>query len=80
MTAAPPLVVLDRTDAAELARVLGVIAEFLTARPAARASLARFAYPGCDRPYFWTEDLLDYLRHAAADLHHLTTTYRVEPS
>jgi hypothetical protein len=73
MTAAPPPVVLDRADTTELARVLGVIAEFLTARPAARASLARFAYPGCAHPYFWTDELLDYLRHTAADLHHLTT-------
>jgi hypothetical protein len=67
-------VVVARHDAAELARVLGVIAEFLTTRPAARASLARFAYPGCDNPYFWTEELLGYLHQTVTDLHQLTHT------
>jgi hypothetical protein len=68
----PAPVALDRVVAAELARVLGVLAEFLATRPAARASLARFAYPGCGDPYFWTAELLDYLQQAATDLHHLT--------
>jgi hypothetical protein len=74
MTAAAPGVVLHRPDVAELARVLGVITEFLTTRPAARASLARFAHPGCRDPYFWTDELLDYLRNTARDLHHHATT------
>jgi hypothetical protein len=69
-----PSIVLDRAVAAELARVLGVLAEFLAARPAALASLARFAYPGCPGPGFWAAELLDYLQASAADLHHLTTT------
>lgn len=73
MTAAAPRLVLHQRDAAELARVLGVIAEFLTTRPAARASLARFAHPGCRDPYFWTDELLDYLHHTARDLHQLAT-------
>ena len=64
---------LHRPDVDELARVLGVIAEFLTTRPAARASLARFAHPGCRDPYFWTDELLDYLRNTARDLHQLAT-------
>lgn len=67
-----PQIVLDRAIAAELAQVLATIAEFLHARPAARASLARFAYPDCADPYFWTDELLDYLHHTATDLHHLT--------
>lgn len=66
-----PRVVLHPHDAAELARVVRVIAEFFTARPAARASLARFAYPGCEQPYFWTAELLDYLRQAITDLRQL---------
>jgi hypothetical protein len=69
---AAPQITLDRAIAAELARVLATIAEFLHARPAARASLARFTYPGCGDPSFWTDELLDYLAQTAADLHHLT--------
>jgi hypothetical protein len=68
MTMDAPQVALDRAVAAELARVLGVLAEFLGAHPAARASLARFAYPHCGDPYFWTDELLDYLHHTATDL------------
>lgn len=72
MTTVAPRIALDRADAAELARVLAVILEFLHTRPAARASLARFAYPGCPNPYFWTDELLDYLHQTTVDLHHLT--------
>jgi len=72
MTTIAPQIVLDRAVAAELARVLEMITEFLTSRPAARASLARFAYPHCPNPYFWTDELLDYLHQSTADLHHLT--------
>lgn len=68
MTTPAPRIVLDRALAAELARVLGVLAEFLHARPAARASLARFAYPHCGDPYFWTDELLDYLHQTTTDL------------
>jgi hypothetical protein len=71
MTGFAPRIAVDRADAAELARVLG-ITEFLTTRPAARASLTRFAYPHCPNPYFWTDELLDYLHQTTADLHHLT--------
>jgi len=68
MTTFAPRITLDRAVAAELARVLGVLAEFLDTHPAARASLARFAYPHCGDPYFWTDELLDYLHHTATDL------------
>lgn len=74
MTVPTPSVSLDRGQAAELARVLGVIAEFLATRPAARASLARFAHHGCPDPYFWTDELLDYLGDTARELHHHATT------
>jgi hypothetical protein len=76
----PPQIVLDHAVAAELADVLGTIVEFLAARPAARASLARFAYPHCEHPYFWTDDLLDYLHDTVTDLHHLTHTTSEEAS
>ena len=74
MTSFAPRIALDRADAAELARVLAVVTEFLTTRPAARASLARFAYPDCGDPHVWTDELLDYLHQTAADLHRLIHT------
>lgn len=75
----PPPIALEGADAAELARVLGVLAEFLANRPAARASLARFAYPDCGDPHFWTAELLDYLQQTATDLRHLTATGKDTP-
>ena len=69
-----PQIALDRADAAELARVLGVITEFLHACPAARGSLARFVHSDRGDRRLWTDELLDYLHHTAADLHHLTHT------
>ena len=68
MTTPAPTIALDRAVATELARVLGVLAEFLDTHPAARASLARFAYPHCPNPYFWTDELLDYLHQTTTDL------------
>lgn len=74
-----PTIALDRAVAAELARVLDMLAEFLTARPAARASLARFAYPNCPDPGFWAAELCDYLQASATDLHHLAPSGKDTP-
>jgi len=78
VTAPAPSVSLDRGQATELARVLGVITEFFATRPAARASLGRFAYSGCGDPHFWTTELLDYLGETATELHQLATTATTE--
>jgi len=64
----------DRLELAELARVLRVICDFFTARPAARDHLARFAFAGLHPvdgtrgACFWAEELLDYLDHVTIDL------------
>ena len=64
-------IVWDNLMIAELARVLRVISDYFTGRPLARESLARFAFPGlhassaCGGPYFWAEELLDFLDQAA---------------
>lgn len=64
----------DPLELAELARVLRMISDFFTARPTARDALARFAFAGVHAgdgsrgPYFWTEELLDYLDQAVTEL------------
>jgi hypothetical protein len=80
MTATAPTIALDRASAAELARVLTVLAEFLATRPAARASLARFTHHGHPDPYFWTDELLNYLGETAAELQQLSTSPAKDPS
>ena len=67
-------IIWDKLMIAELARVLRVISDYFTGRPLARESLARFAFPGLHAsgesrgPYFWGEELLDFLDHAAGQL------------